>query len=213
MKKIIYDDETYLYLNFLNFNDFKDELLIKCNEIIENNSHVLTDNYTYFTMYKKLDFIGKINIKNKIDEILDNAIKTCIKIYAIEYNLQFNRIDADCWVNVVRAKNPVQDNFKNPQKKYHSHTLIEKKLGNFTPHFTWVYYIQMPDNLKENDGVLFFLGKNDEECFILPKEGEIIVMSSDLQHSPNHALNSTKDRIVLAGNVGFEYIKNNKSLI
>lgn len=213
MKKNVYDDETYLYLDFLNFKDFKNELLTKCDEIIKNNPNVTTDNYTYFTNYKKLNYMGEIDIKNKIDEIIDYAIKSCIKIFNIEYNQKFNRIDADCWINVVRTKNPVQNNFKDPSKKYHSHTLIEKKLGNFTPHFTWVYYIQMPDNLKDDDGVLFFLAKNNKECFILPKEDDFIVMPSELHHSPNHALSSTKDRIVLAGNVGFEYIKNNKSLI
>jgi hypothetical protein len=38
-------------------------------------------------------------------------------------------------------------------------------------------------------------------------------MNGDLPHGPNWAVNSTKDRIVIAGNVGFEYVKQNHSLI
>jgi hypothetical protein len=38
-------------------------------------------------------------------------------------------------------------------------------------------------------------------------------MEADIPHSPNNAPNSKLDRIVMAGNVGFEYIKKEKSLI
>jgi hypothetical protein len=38
-------------------------------------------------------------------------------------------------------------------------------------------------------------------------------MDADMPHSPNNAPDSTIDRIVLAGNVGFEMIKKEKSLV
>jgi hypothetical protein len=38
-------------------------------------------------------------------------------------------------------------------------------------------------------------------------------MEGDMPHSPNNAPNSTINRIVIAGNVGFELIKKQKSLI
>jgi hypothetical protein len=214
MEKVMYDTKTYLYRDILNLSDFKDEILKKCNEIIESLPNVTQDGYGYFEESKDLNFIGEIEIKNKLDEILKFGIQSCIDVYQLEYNLPFNKISTDCWVNVVRAKNPVQfDDIESELHQYHIHTEINEKNKKFIPHFTWVYYIQMPDNLKDDDGTLYIKGENDIEYFILPKEGDFIIMKSDLPHSPQHALDSTKDRMVLAGNVGFEFIKKQKSLI
>ena len=53
--------------------------------------------------------------------------------------------------------------------------------------------------------------KNYKKSFI--EEDDLIIMNGDIPHAPNKADDSTKDRIVFAGNVGFNYIKNQKSLI
>jgi hypothetical protein len=214
MEKIIYDRITYLYKDVLNLLDFKNDILKKCNEIIEGLPNVTQDGYGYFEESNDLNFVGEIKIENKLDEILIFGIQSCIKIFEMEYNLPFNKISTDCWVNVVRAKNPVQFyNIESELRQYHIHTEINQKRNTFIPHFTWIYYIQMPDNLKDDDGTLYIKGEDDCEYFILPKEGDFIIMKSDLPHSPQHALDSTKDRMVLAGNVGFEFIKKQKSLI
>ena len=63
------------------------------------------------------------------------------------------------------------------------------------------------------DGVLYFKGSNGNEYWIRPEEDDLIIMDADMPHSPNNAPDSTIDRIVLAGNVGFEMIKKEKSLI
>ena len=48
----------------------------------------------------------------------------------------------------------------------------------------------------------------------LPKENEVLVIKSDLSHAPIHAKNSTKNRIVLAGDFIIHDKKNkNKTLI
>ena len=36
-------------------------------------------------------------------------------------------------------------------------------MGSFFPHYTYVYYIQMPDVMNADDGVLYFLGENKKE--------------------------------------------------
>jgi hypothetical protein len=71
----------------------------------------------------------------------------------------------------------------------------------------------MPNNLKGDDGVLYIEGIEKKLYKILPKEDELIIFNADIPHGPNSAYNSTKDRIVLAGNVGFEYIKDKKTLL
>jgi hypothetical protein len=71
----------------------------------------------------------------------------------------------------------------------------------------------MPEVMENEDGVLYFKGKNGNEYWIRPEEDELIIMEADMPHSPNNAPNSNLDRIVLAGNVGFDYIKKEKSVI
>jgi hypothetical protein len=61
----------------------------------------------------------------------------------------------------------------------------------------------MPNNLKGDDGKLFMKDKQGNESSILPYEGQLVILDGDVPHSPVDALNSTKDRIVLAGNVCF----------
>jgi hypothetical protein len=83
----------------------------------------------------------------------------------------------------------------------------------FIPNYTYVYYIQMPDVMNGEDGVLYFEGENKKEYWIRPEEDDLIIMDAHMPHAPNDALNSTLDRIVMAGNVGFDFIKKEKSLI
>ena len=212
MEKIYFDDATYIWKTKLNLINNKDVFLKEAYSIIESKPNVKTDGFGYREIWNQnLNFIGEIIIETKLDEIVQIGINECKKLYE-EKNIVYNKINTDAWVNVVRSKNPVQENFYN-NKKYHVHTEINKENKQFLPHYTYVYYIQMPDIMNEDDGVLFILGKNKKEYWVRPEEDEIIIMESDMPHSPNSASNSTLDRIVMAGNVGFDFIKNQKSLI
>jgi cupin superfamily acireductone dioxygenase involved in methionine salvage len=71
----------------------------------------------------------------------------------------------------------------------------------------------MPDVINDDHGVLYFKSKEGKEYWILPEEDDLIIMEGDMPHAPNHAPNSNLDRIVLAGNVGFNNIKKEKSFI
>ena len=145
------------------------------------------------------------------------GIDYCKKIYTQEVNTKFNKVNTDSWVNIVRSKNPVQIQFKHDEikgvDKFHTHTEINKQMKSFVPNYTYVYYIQMPDIMEGEDGVLYFKSKNGNEYYIKPEEDELIIMEADMAHAPNNAPKSSIDRIVLAGNVGFEYIKKEKSLL
>jgi proteasome assembly chaperone (PAC2) family protein len=71
----------------------------------------------------------------------------------------------------------------------------------------------MPDVMEGDDGILYFKSKNDITYWVKPEEDDLIIMLGDMPHVPNNAPNSTIDRIVLAGNVGFELIKNFKTIL
>ena len=61
----------------------------------------------------------------------------------------------------------------------------------------------MPDKLKDNQGKLFFKTKSGYEFSTLPEDNDIFIFPGDLQHKPEINPNSTKSRIVVAGNVAF----------
>jgi hypothetical protein len=213
IEKISFSDKTVLYKTKLPaMMSHKDVILKKCEEIISEQTDVKTDGYGYIMNYNDLNFLGQIEINNKLDEVVQTCINTCIELYK-ETNKPYNVIQTDGWVNVVRAKNPKQPNFMENMEKYHVHTEINKVYGKFDPAYTYVYYIQMPDNLENEDAVLYILDENGKEHYILPEEGDLIIMHGDLPHAPNSAPKSTKDRIVFAGNVGFENVKKTASLI
>jgi hypothetical protein len=212
MEKIHYDDATYIWKTKLNLIKEKQLFLEEANSIIKSK---LSNADAYLhrkdSTIEYLNFVDSIKIETKLDEIYQIGINKCIEIYN-ENNISYDIINADSWINVVRSKTPVQPNFYN-DKKYHIHTELSKAHGTFIPYYTWVYYIQMPDVMYGEDGVLYFKGKDDIEYYIKPEEDDLIIMEGNIPHSPNNAPQSTIDRIVLAGNVGFDSIKKEKTLI
>jgi hypothetical protein len=90
----------------------------------------------------------------------------------------------------------------NTKSDYHDHIgkgsdIFIKEL----PEWTLLYYAQMPNNLKGDEGVLHFKTKKGEEVSILPKENQVILFKSDILHRPQIFTNSTKKRIVYACNI------------
>jgi len=219
MKKIFFDDKTYIWIKSLDLVKLKSEILRESYIVVDSKKDtVKTDGYGYREEWKQnINFIGKIDIKNNLDLIHQEGINACKEIYENDVKKEFNKINTDAWINIVRSKNPVQIQFKHEEikgvDKFHTHTEINQSQKKFYPHYTFVYYIQMPDVMENEDGVLYIKGWNDKEYFIRPKEDELIIMPGSIPHAPNNAPKSTIDRIVMAGNVGFEFIKKEKSFI
>ena len=217
MEKIYFDDTTFLWKTKLNKLVDKSFFLKEAYSVIESQPDVKSDGFAYKKEWNQnINFIGEINIETKLDEIVQIGINSCKELYK-EKNIEYNKINTDAWINVVRSHNPVQIQFQHENlkrvDKFHTHTDINKEMESFIPHYTYVYYIQMPDVMTGEDGVIYFRGKNGNEYWIRPEEDDLIIMEGDMPHAPNNAPNSTIDRIVMAGNVGFDFIKKEKSLI
>jgi len=217
IEKIYFDDTTYIWKTKLNLVENKSKLLKESYELIKSMPENTTDGFGYTRIWNNdLNFIGNIDVESCIDKIVQSGINECKKLWE-ETNSSYNKINIDAWVNVVRSINPKQIQFKYNEikgvDKYHSHTEINKKNKNFYPHYTYVYYIQMPDVMEGEDGVLYFKGENNKEYWIRPEEDDLIIMHGHMPHTPNNAPKSTIDRVVIAGNIGFEYIKKEKSIL
>lgn len=189
----------------------KDRLILECENLIKSKPKVNTDGYAYY-INNSLEYNNVIDIEiiNELDKVLYSGIKSCINIH----KEIFNEIKIDSWVNVVRAKNPVQKNYKTDgELVFHNHVDLNVLNKLPPPLYTFVCYIQMPNNLINDDGVLFMQDTDKKIYSILPNEGDILIMKGDLPHVPNYALNSSLDRIVLAGSIRMDFSKLNKSLI
>lgn len=126
--------------------------------------------------------------------VLKKLIKSILKIYLSEYKkTNTHSLLFDCWLNMQ-----YHDRKHLYKEDFHNHENFMDPT--VKPHKSFVYYIQMPNNLHEKDGVLFYkIGDNVHD--ILPNESDLFVMNSDLIHCPNSAFNSTLDRIIVGINV------------
>jgi hypothetical protein len=226
MKKIYFDKDTYIWKTKLNLKNLKIELLKECYKHISLNKDIgKNDAFAYFVKFLddtpalkvskwlsgKTEKIEKI--KN-LDIIVQFGIDKCNELYKSE-NKKWNIINLQTWINVIRFENPVQECFQSGELEnvvYHTHSVMNEKLKDFIPQYTYVYYIQMPDVMNGDDGVLYFKSENGKEYWIRPEEDDLIILPGNMPHAPMGAPNSTIDRVVLAGNVGFEMIKTEKSL-
>ncbi len=183
-------------------------------DYLQKNSHKVTDAYKYLELNESSDkFFKKLISVCELDNIVLFGINNCIELHNSIYNAIYNKIYTDHWVNVVKVT-PVQKIYtKNNEKIFHQHTYLNKINDRIEPDFTYVTYIQMPNNLEGDDGVLFMKDINGDIYEYLPSEGDCIIMKADVEHTPNHSLKSTLDRIVIAGNVTLRNEKMIKTLL
>ena len=136
----------------------------------------------------------------RIGDLILMGIDTCKEIYKEDYEY----ISSSAWINIINASKPKQRiRNANGSLIYHTHTKKAKDFGEPKPDYTFIFYIQMPNNLKGDDGKLFMKDDQGNEIGILPEEGQLIILDGDTPHSPLDAKDSDIDRIVLAGNVCF----------
>ena len=131
------------------------------------------------------------------DEESQDAVKNVLKIIlkTILVNYKSSEFIFESWINMIY--NGRDDLYDNKFHDHHSMNMVNKRL---IPDKSLVFYIQMPNNLQNNDGVLFY---KDEDVVkhVLPREGQLIVMNSKVSHVPNLACHSTQDRIVMGVNI------------
>ena len=104
----------------------------------------------------------------------------------------------------------------NKYSRFHTHAFsstLKKDLD-----WTFVYYVQIPDIVNDNEGKLFFKTTNGAEFEYVPEEGDLLLFSANLLHKPEINPNSIKERIVYAGSFvlldyEYDYNKNKKVMI
>jgi len=157
---------------------------------------------------KKLRFPGiQINsdflMEDEITIIRKKGYDLCKEIYEIENSKKkvYSGLQTS-WIYISTPSNPVS--------QYHDHIIFSPKEISLQTHYTWIYYIQVPDNCKDKEGHIFFKpihlkhNNNDEGAFsFFPEQGCLYMWDSEIPHRPEISPNSTIDRVVFAANVNF----------
>ena len=160
-----------------------------------------------FELIKDLKFNMKVNKKTSIESYNEPGIQSYIilktktienlnnKIYKKIFNfLNYNLNDINPYFSTewvyVSTKN-------NNWSRFHTHTFSDTLKTNLD--WSFVYYVQMPDNLNEQEGKILFRTNEGIEVSYLPQVGDLILFPANLLHKPELNRNSDIERIVYAG--------------
>lgn len=92
---------------------------------------------------------------------------------------------------------------ENKDTNFHTHEFFSPTDNHIVTTWTITYYLEVPDNCQGDEGKLLFStsGEDSNSLKLFPKKNTIYIFNGTLSHRPEIAPNSTKSRVVLAGNV------------
>ena len=97
-------------------------------------------------------------------------------------------------------------------ERFHRHLKLDGGRSNIPAETTFVFYLQIPDNLKLDEGDLLIKLDNENTYTFRPNEGDVIFFPADMLHTPKLTPSSNNDRVVIAGNISRNFL-NKKELI
>ena len=92
---------------------------------------------------------------------------------------------------------------ENKDTNFHTHEYFSPTDSHIVTTWTITYYLEVPDNCQGDEGKLLFStsGEDSNALKLFPKKNTIYIFNGTLSHRPDIAPNSTRSRVVLAGNV------------
>jgi len=196
-----------------------DDLIIFTSTITNVDNSMLVKDFEFSCEVSKYSFgINEYNspgIQNRV--LVTSKSITNLKLEINDKIISFFKLTDD-YVCFYDDWVFISDN-NNKLSSYHNHIGIgNDEFIRELPEWTLIYYAQMPNNLKGDDGVLYFKTKKGEKVSILPKENQVILFNTDILHRPQIFTNSTKKRIAYACNITIlnrdkTYNKKHKTLL
>lgn len=97
---------------------------------------------------------------------------------------------------------------ENRDSNFHTHEFFSPTDSHVVTTWTITYYLEVPDNCQGDEGKLLFStsGEDSNALKLFPKKNTIYIFSGTVDHRPEISPNSTKSRVVLAGNVAIPFI-------
>lgn len=152
--------------------------------------------YKSFKTENSLDInLSCIEFKS-IDDYVISLLKN-------DLNLNTEKVAKSNWIYIQTPEFDLQ--------WMHTHEFLEStNRTNLRTQWTYVFYVQIPLNLKQGDGNIIFKTEDGNMHTFIPKEKEILIFPGDLLHIATPSQSGKYDRVVYAGNVNLDFkVKNN----
>jgi hypothetical protein len=201
MDEIKLTDSVSVYKKKYNWEYPKSVFINRIDEIRKFKSHfqlkkngvdIIDEKYFYF-LFDCLEFQS---INTFVLKCASEILQQPIKEWSIEN-----------WVYIVN-NDPKDLELNNKistgelPHKWHTHPTVFVDFQPIVTDFTFVFYVQMPNGLVGKEGNIGFKTSDNNETFILPEEGDIILFPGTLEHTPvGFTSNKDKDRLLIAGNL------------
>jgi len=173
--------------------DWKYSKEVLINKVKQNLSHIGLDDTTtsiFHIQSEEINYVKEycrnlaINILGYSSENISNWVEQHW-IYA-----------SDSRTNITNSQAPI----------YHDHVLTlttssKKPINSIKTDISYCFYLNVPTDLKGEDGKLMFKDKLGNEVGILPQTGDIIFFNPTYIHKPNFIHSSRQERIVICSNL------------
>ena len=179
----------------------------------ENLIKKIYQNVSLFQHESKYEYPGiqtNILLKCKeIDYILNYGAEKCKELFYKDSNIEDVTYAIYPWSFISRNETTASH--------FHNHDMFAPNVKkSIKSNYTFIYYVQIPNNLKDNDGKLFIVDEEQQyQITILPEENELIILPAHIYHRPETAIHSNVDRIVIAATILFDFpnLKEKKTLL
>jgi len=144
----------------------------------------------------------------EIDYILNYGAEKCKELFYKDSNIEDITYALYPWIFISKNETTASH--------FHNHNMFAPEVQNsIKSNYTFIYYVQIPNNLKDNDGKLIIIDEEQQQIAILPEENELIILPAYVYHRPETSVNSNIDRIVIAATVLFDLpnLKEKKTLL
>lgn len=156
-----------------------------------------------------VQFFTEGMVSKELTNLTDICNNNLIEIHNSFSKSKIQKIYKKIWVYMGYSE--LKDN------NYHDHLIFDILLDDIVGTYTWTYYVQMPNNLTDDEGKLTFKNQiedsEEDTLSILPEEGYMYMFPASLWHKPELSPNSTIPRIVLASNIYCQFFPDSKKLL
>ena len=164
-----------------------------------NNESVIKELFEYKKLGYELDMSTDILTSDNIRKMYQTCYKTIEFVHSKELGIGIKNGYQSGWI--LELPNGTSGG------NYHEHTQLSQLYPNYMADIAWVYYLQIPNNLIDDEGTISFKDEFDNTISIIPELNYVYAFPANLLHKPNKTINSTKSRIVAVANIKFNFKK------
>jgi hypothetical protein len=192
ISEIKLNENITIYKSSFDWKYAKDILI---NKVKQNLSYIGMDDLT----------TSNFHIQSKeINYVKEYCRNVAIKILGKDSN-EVSSWAEQFWIYLSDRTNYV-DEFEARAKHYHDHpitltTVTSRPITSVKTDITYCFYLNVPTDLKGNEGKLMFKDNQGNEVGILPETGDIIFFNPKYLHKPNFIPSSKQKRIVICSNL------------